>query len=162
MYSTSPLDALANNLRASRGVAAAALLLGALCLSGCGSDVTAGDGDEPNSLSCPAEPPPLKVVSPACPRDALRCRYESGACRVTYTCSYDGDDIDGEWVASEDDIVCTKPPVDCWSAQEGAVCALVGDWCAVEEDHCYRVDAECMPDHTWALDTTDHDKDDCN
>lgn len=104
---------------------------------GCGSVVEVGG--QPSS--CPASPP--KAGSP-CDPSAAGCNYTVGPCAVALSCNPEI----GAWQSLTTS--CLPAAKECWSAQDGDVCANVGETCGESSGPCapsfYNT---CGEDHHW-------------
>jgi hypothetical protein len=82
-----------------------------------------------------------------CPEVGLLCHYESGPCALDYLCN----DVPVH-VWHHQDATCFPAAVPGYTAQNGDVCAFVGDvWTG--GGNCLTT-ATCEPDHTWSVVTS--------
>src|SRR4051794_2145591 len=101
--------------------AAAMMAIAGLIPLGCGS----GAVSDPQPPGCPTAAP---KPGDACSAATTGCSYQEGPCEVGYSCS----GPKGTWQVSGT-TTCSPTAKECWSAQEGDVCALVGDACGESE-----------------------------
>lgn len=90
---------------------------------------------------CPAAKP---TSSSPCSEAASGCTYAEGPCTVELSC----DPAIGAWQSATKS--CSPVAKDCWSAQDGDVCAVVGDGCGESSGPCGGgFFNSCGEDHLW-------------
>ena len=129
--------------------AAAAMTAVAMIPLGCSGSVVA-IGAQP--AGCPAAAP---AMGSACSAAASGCTYAAGPCTVELSC----DPSVGAWQSQTTS--CAPMAKECLAAQEGDVCALVGDSCSPEGCGDGDYVATCGDDHHWHLAAASSNGEDC-
>jgi hypothetical protein len=119
---------------------AAVMAAAAMIPLGCGSVQIDPD---PQPAGCPTVAP---KAGEKCSVAATGCAYTAGPCDVELSCKAAND----VWKSSTTS--CMPAAADCWSAQEGDVCAVVGDACGEGDGPCGEgFSSTCGEDHHWHI-----------